>query len=76
MSPGYVPHEAVPQPPSIHSVNPETAGRHVVTEVKDADPLWCPLEALCASCGQPILLLTLDGAWMHQEVQREPFRMG
>lgn len=67
MSPGFVPHEARPQPPSVHSVNPETVGQHVDV-ILTADGNLFPLEALCKSCGQVIALLSRDAAWMHKEL--------
>jgi hypothetical protein len=70
MSPGFVPHQAKPQPPSVHSVNPSTAGRHV-DSVADADESLFPVEALCVRCRQVITLPSRDGAWMHREVRRD-----
>jgi hypothetical protein len=75
MSPGFVPDQAKPQPPSVHSVNPSTAGRHVDV-VAETDEYWFPLEALCAHCGQIITLLTQDGAWMQKNLTLPAQRIG
>lgn len=69
-SSAYTPHQARPQPPSIHSANPLTAGRPV-SDVGQADESWFPLEALCSSCGQILTLPSRDGSWMHREVRRD-----
>jgi hypothetical protein len=75
MGPGFRPHEARPQAPPCHSVNPLTAGRHAnLDQIPELPPDMLPLESLCASCGDVITLLTRDGAWMHRELQRETGR--
>ena len=71
MGPVFYPHAAEPRPPTVHSTNPETAGRHV-TDLADVDPALYPLEALCKSCGQPLVLLTPDSSWMHRELNPTP----
>lgn len=75
VSPGFVPHEARPQLPSIHSANPATAGRHVDSPA-DADDALFPMEALCRHCGGIITLLTRDGAWMHKNLTLPAQRNG
>jgi hypothetical protein len=75
MSPGFVPHQAKPQPPSVHSVNPSTAGRHVDV-VAETDESWFPLEALCADCGQITTAPSRDAAWIHKELTLPAQRNG
>jgi hypothetical protein len=72
VGPGFVPHEAKPQPPTIHSVNPNTAGRHT----DGSDEALYPLGALCSNCGQPVTKEAPDGGWVHRELTKPPARVG
>jgi hypothetical protein len=63
------PHEAKPRPPTIHSKNPATAGRHV-DSADEADESLYPLAGLCQSCGQALTRPTPGSVWMHREADQ------